>query len=391
MRLKRESIDWQTGSLCIFFRRGATRGSFVTQAGARSMIDTRRSRALWLGACLAAGLSLACSKTPREPAPEQGVPQREVPVAEPQSASSAVGERTSTKATTRTPRDAAPPEDASFRAKGGARIVAIGDLHGDFEATRRAFRLAKAIDDKDRWVGGSLIVVQTGDQLDRGDDEEEILSFLKRLRKEAASAGGAVHVLNGNHETMNVLGDFRYVTEAALRDFADAEPASSRAVGIPAPYERRAKAFLPGGEAALQLAERPLILMVGDTVFSHGGVLPRHLAYGIDRLNEETSAWMRGDRPNPPALVVDPDGPLWTRIYGDEELSPAVCQVLEKTLHELGAKRLVVGHTVQRFGMSSACSDRVFRIDVGLAHHYGDHPTQVLEITGETARVLTMP
>lgn len=41
---------------------------------------------------------------------------------------------------------------------------------------------------------------QVGDQLDRGDHELEILYFLERLQREAARAGGALHVLNGNHE-----------------------------------------------------------------------------------------------------------------------------------------------------------------------------------------------
>ena len=42
--------------------------------------------------------------------------------------------------------------------------------------------------------------MQVGDQLDRGDHELEILYFLERLQREAARAGGALHVLNGNHE-----------------------------------------------------------------------------------------------------------------------------------------------------------------------------------------------
>lgn len=54
--------------------------------------------------------------------------------------------------------------------------------------------------------------VQVGDQLDRGDNEIQILYFLERLQKEAAAAGGALHILNGNHETMNVAGRFRYAT-----------------------------------------------------------------------------------------------------------------------------------------------------------------------------------
>lgn len=38
---------------------------------------------------------------------------------------------------------------------------------------------------------------------------------LERLAKEARHAGGALHVLNGNHETMNVAADMRYGTRGA--------------------------------------------------------------------------------------------------------------------------------------------------------------------------------
>src|SRR5215208_5821964 len=49
------------------------------------------------------------------------------------------------------------------------RLVAIGDLHGDLGGTRSALKAAKAIDDQDRWIGRDLVIVQTGDVLDRGD------------------------------------------------------------------------------------------------------------------------------------------------------------------------------------------------------------------------------
>lgn len=60
-----------------------------------------------------------------------------------------------------------------------------------------------------------------GDQLDRGNDEIEILYFLERLEREAAAAGGALHVLNGNHETMNVAGRFTYATQPAMAEFLE--------------------------------------------------------------------------------------------------------------------------------------------------------------------------
>ncbi len=333
----------------------------------------------------------ACSRTPQEPATESRTSASSASVENNQSEKERPKSQKAERSLSASPQTAPSKQPALFKKQGGARVVAIGDLHGDFEATRRAFALAGAIDGDDKWSGGKLIVVQTGDQLDRGDDEEEILTFLKRLRGEAAAAGGALHVLSGNHETMNVLGDFRYVTPAALKAFEGAEPRSPLAKQVPEDYLFRARAFLPGGAIALELAEQPIVVMVGDSVFAHGGVLPQHVRFGLDRLNRETSKWMKGERPSPPAPIMDPDGPLWTRLYGSSSLGPRACAILEETLKLLGAKRLVVGHTVQANGMSAACKDRVFRIDVGLSRYYGDHPVQVLEITPQGAKILTAP
>ena len=58
-----------------------------------------------------------------------------------------------------------------------------------------------------------------GDQLDRGDEEVEILYWLERLQREASKAGGALHILNGNHETMNAGGRFRYATRGGVEGF----------------------------------------------------------------------------------------------------------------------------------------------------------------------------
>ncbi|KAL0417757.1 UNVERIFIED_CONTAM: Shewanella-like protein phosphatase 2 [Sesamum radiatum] len=92
------------------------------------------------------------------------------------------------------------------------RLIAIGDLHGDLPKTKKALRLAGLIGPEDRWSGGSATVVQVGDIFDRGGDEIKLLYFFEKLKREAAKAGGLVITLNGNHEIMNVDGDFRYVT-----------------------------------------------------------------------------------------------------------------------------------------------------------------------------------
>jgi hypothetical protein len=213
--------------------------------------------------------------------------------------------------------------------------------------------------------------------------------LLEELAIQARAAGGDVHSLNGNHELMNVKLDLRYVTLDGYLDFlpepvADADTVAPQKVvdGV----VERIKAFRPGGPVARRLAERNVIAIVGDTVFVHGGVLPHIVAYGLERLNQETRNWIRRETECPPTVLLAPDGPVWSRHYSDEP-DDEDCRLLEQTLDMLGAERMVVGHTVQDKGMTPACQGKVWRIDVGMAAHYGGTPA-VLELSGGNAQVL---
>ncbi len=278
-------------------------------------------------------------------------------------------------------------ETKTSRVPEAARVVAIGDLHGDLKVAKRAFVLAGATNDKDQWVGGQLVVVQTGDILDRGDDDRELLNFLDQQESAAKLAGGHVYRLNGNHEVMNVQGDFRYVSEQGFKAFAN-EPSTGRpdAAERPAEQRGRAEAFLPGGRMARKLSVYPIVWIVGDSVFAHGGVLPKHLRYGLDEMNSEVGAWMRGEGPLPKKLQGD-STPFWIRDYG-EQVGDEVCAKLDTVLNVLKTKRLVVGHTPQKGGISFGCNQHLARIDVGLSAYYGHNPTEVLEIADGKMRVL---
>lgn len=289
------------------------------------------------------------------------------------------------------PAPVAPPcvlSEVPVRYPAPARLVAIGDLHGDLAATRAALVLAGAIDATDRWIGGALVVVQTGDILDRGDDEQAILDFLAALEPQARAAGGALILLNGNHELMNAAGDFRYVTPGGFSDFDDVR-GLDLAPWKAAPERVRARiaALAPGGVYAKRLGQHNVIAIVGDTVFSHAGVLGPWVTQ-IDEANRSARCWLdgqAGDLRAAPPVMTDQDGPVWTRAIGGD---PADCTAAAHALHALGAARLVVGHTVQQRGVTSACDDTVWRIDVGLARHYGG-PLEVLELVpGAPPRVL---
>ena len=185
------------------------------------------------------------------------------------------------------------------------RIVAVGDVHGDLEAFTAILRQAGLIDAGGRWVGGRSRLVQTGDLLDRGPAPRAVMDLLIDLEKQAARQGGEVHVLLGNHEVMNLVGDLRYVTAGNFAEYADARSEARREAAwtdylkvqegrarrrgepFPAPvaaqkaawvdahplgFVEHRDAFGPRGTYGRWLREHAAVLALGDTVFVHGGV-----------------------------------------------------------------------------------------------------------------------
>ncbi len=266
-----------------------------------------------------------------------------------------------------------------------ARLVGFADVHGDYQAAIDVLKLAGLIDDDLAWTGGDTVVVQTGDQLDRGDGEQAILDLFELLSEQAWDAGGGFYPLLGNHETMNVQLDLRYVTDGGFEDFADTEhdPEDPELASYPESQRGRVAAFRPGGPYATLLAGHNLTMQVGGTVFVHGGILPDHATAGLQTINDEVRSWMLGEASEPQTWVGSSDAPVWTRVYsddGDDDADQA-CSLLEEALDLLGADRMVVGHTVQDQA-NPACNDRVWRVDVGMADYYGGRPAAVEIVDG---------
>jgi len=293
------------------------------------------------------------------------------------------------------------------------RIIAIGDVHGDEGALIACLRMSECIDGDGNWCGGTTNVVQIGDILDRGDEERGCMERLFNLKEQAAAAGGAVHVLLGNHEAMNVDWDFDYVGLGGFDGWESRDQLHTKASsffgnifssvtnglqmgGVPRILKDRAKAFTVGtGFAALTLSEMPLVIQLGDTVCVHGGLELRHLDAGLHLLNEEVSDWLRGTSPRP-TLIDDETCPIWNRSFSapaDRPLTEKNARKLELVLHSMGASRIIVGHTPQIGGINSFVSNLVYevwRTDTGMSRWVKNGPVECLEILADgSSRVLT--
>jgi hypothetical protein len=250
------------------------------------------------------------------------------------------------------------------------RVIAVGDLHADLDNALAALRLAGVVDAEGRWAAGTATFVQTGDTTDRGPDSKAILALMRRLQAQAEAAGGRVVPLLGNHEVMNLVGDWRYVDPGDVAAYGGVEP--------------RKAALGPAGQDGKWLRSLDAVTKVGDTVFAHGGVHPDQAARGIDAINADVRAAIDAD---PRAPVLGETGPLWFRGYVQDPESTA-CPLLAQALQHLGAKRMVVGHTTRRDGqIQSRCDGRLTVIDIGIADHYGAH-LGVWESVGGDARAI---
>ena len=148
----------------------------------------------------------------------------------------------------------------------------------------------------------------------------------------------------------------------------------------------RFAALRPGGDFSRRfIAPNPVILQIGSTIFVHGGLLPHHVEYGIERINNETQDWVLNKKvEDKPAFLSGRRAVVWARDYSHEDESKCDCDTLQDALRNIpGAKRMIVGHTIQSNGINSACNEQVFRVDVGLSRGCGDGTPEVLVIEND--------
>jgi fructose-1,6-bisphosphatase len=69
-------------------------------------------------------------------------------------------------------------------------LIAIGDVHGDFDDFVAILQRTGLIDKQNHWSGGKTTLVQNGDLLDRGPKPREVMDLMMALEKESAQAGG---------------------------------------------------------------------------------------------------------------------------------------------------------------------------------------------------------
>jgi hypothetical protein len=246
------------------------------------------------------------------------------------------------------------PVPVKFTAK---KLVALSDVHGQFEVMVKLFQQHGVINLDLKWSFGDGHMVMIGDMFDRGPKVTEVLWFLYGLEAEARAAGGAVHVLLGNHETMVLYDDLRYVNPkyAAVAKLLDASHSAL---------------FNEQTVLGRWLRTKPMLVQVNDMLFVHGGLNPEYAALkmSIQETNEAFRASLGQPRTTVratplPAFLYGPRGPIWYRGYFN---APKIESVeLDALLTQYGVKRIVVGHTTLK-GVYSHFGGRVINTDTDI-------------------------
>ncbi len=305
--------------------------------------------------------------------------------------------------------------ERSHNLSGIERIVAIGDLHGDWEGYIKTLRAAALVDERGRWKGGDTHLVQTGDIPDRGPDTRRIIEHMARLAVQAERDGGRVHNLMGNHEAMNVYGDLRYVTPGEYAEWTDrrSEPLRERYFdqmlermesedparfeALPDDFEASWKAEHPVGWIEHRFAWSPLwdeeaemyewvrnqkvAIRINRVVFLHGGISADYCTSSLANWTERARDALDARTGEELDILVDPVGPLWYR--GLSGVAPTVHpETVGTILERYEADHIVVGHTPTGGVIWPRYKGRVIQIDTGIASYYGGY-VAYLEITPE--------
>lgn len=256
------------------------------------------------------------------------------------------------------------------------RVIAVSDIHGDLNVLLQILTDRKLIDPNGNWIGGDTHLVLAGDLIDRGRNSRLVMDYVMGLEKEAADAGGAVHSLLGNHEIFLTYGYAAKMNQKDPYYFLDLLENSPDTIDSKVFKKVLTDPHLP---YAKWFRERPVVVILGDTLFVHAGVSDWMIDQNAPAyINGTVSAWLEyihGLRDAPPESThwvmgiaseefLTP-GPLMDRSLAHGRLA----KELELVLKAHGIKRVVIGHTLQ-LDKKRLHGGRVIPLETGISSYF---------------------
>lgn len=237
------------------------------------------------------------------------------------------------------------------------KIFVVSDIEGNYYSFVNLLIGNEITDENLNWKYGSGHLVFNGDFVDRGRYVTQVLWLMYKLEQEAAAAGGQVHFILGNHEAMNLEGNFKYVVDKYKRLADD--------LGIL--YE---DFYNEDNEMGRWMRSKNIIEKIGNNLFTHGGISKTSLEkkINLDEINAIAQANYGLDLPNNistvPNLIFGRFGPLWYRglVEDDSYYSKAKEIDVNKMLEYYDSDRIIIGHCIVD-DISTDYNGKVVRID----------------------------
>jgi len=266
------------------------------------------------------------------------------------------------------------------------RIIVIGDIHGDIKRFKEILIDSKVINNNFEWIADppNTIIVQLGDQIDslnRNTNENweilidyEMIYFTEHLNNIARINGGYCISLIGNHELMNIMGDFSYVSDKSKT-------------------ELRTKIFKPTGSIALILAKRPLVVKINDLFFCHAKFELKHLKLlqkynkNIFYLNDiwenylKTNKIKLEDKEILDNIIIGNQGILWNRNENNINETTELYK-------NLGISYMFLGHTA--LPKITILDNQIIYCDTGISRAFGTNEYQYIDIYNNTINIKTI-
>jgi len=249
------------------------------------------------------------------------------------------------------------------------QIVAISDIEGNYDEYVNLLISAKVMNEKYQWTFGTGHLVLIGDFFDRGSQVTECLWLTYYLEQQALQTNGKVHFLIGNHEEMNLRGDFRYVN---FKYIANADFMGKSYSNL---YSK--KSYL-----SKWLRKKNGLVKINGNLFVHAGISPEFAKkkYSLEHINRtirsfvHKSPTLRMENEHAELVFDTKNGPLWYRGLMKDPLED---EQVQKILDTYKAKKLIIGHTAVN-EITSFYDQKVINIDV--KHLLGSETSRALLI-----------
>lgn len=249
------------------------------------------------------------------------------------------------------------------------KMLVMSDIEGEFAAMRKLLQGNEVIDENYKWTFGNGHLVLLGDFVDRGTMVTEVLWLIYYLETQAEASGGKVHFILGNHEVMNMNGDFNYVHPRY----------QVHAESMQVPY---IDLFGQRAELGRWFATKNISERIGNFLFAHGGY-SRYMnvvQMPLEDMNDTARIYYTDTSAAYPSmyseLLYSDYSPFWYRGYYIDK-NKATTEQVDSTLNIYGARYIVTGHTMVAKEITSSYEGRV--IDTDVPHKLGFSEALLIE------------